>query len=1117
MKQRFSSLDVQAIAQELSSSLCGLRVTNIYDLSPRIFLIRFHKPDRREQFVIESGFRCHLTKFSRETAATPSAFIARLRKSLRTRRVTSVSQVGTDRILEFQFSDGLYRLFLEFYAGGNIILTDADFKVITPLRTVDEGAEHEHVRPGSTYNLSLRQNVDGVPELTPERVRDGLQNFVARSKTNQPQGAGGKLKKTNKSILRSSVSSFMFELPPPLLDHALQQEGVDASMSPESVLSNDQAFESLMNALRSAKEVCQSITSSTQLNGYIVAKNTRHNGSASAQELDDSHFAYDEYHPFKPCQFETSENHRILEFDGFNHTVDQFYSALEGQKLESRLHAREDGAKKRLEQARQDHRHRVEGLQKVQETNVRKAEAIKANLERVEEATKAINSLIAQGMDWVDIERLIKAEQERGNPTALTIKPPLKLNENAITLILQEVGDGDSEEQNKYWDADETDSEESSTDRDAEDSSQPKPSAIEVDVRLDLSGWANARQYYDQKKVASAKEQRTVESSTVALKRQEHKIQADLKQGLKQEKEILRPLRKQFWFEKFLYFISSDGYLVLGGKDATQNEILYSRYLKDGDVYVHADLQGAPSVIIMNNPSTPNAPIPPSTLSQAGSFSVCGSSAWDSKAPMSAWWVHSDQVSKTAPTGEYLTAGGFMIQGKKNYLPPSQLLMGIGVLFQVSDESKVRHIKDRIQDSRGNKASALSAATGDMTDEDEDFPDVTIDSKAPAKRVESDTEDDDDFPDVKIGPPGSELAASEAPRGRTTAPPIPQAPRVLPEGKARDNSQPNGSIIDSADASAKANEEQEETVHGQHDRVDGSDTDRNADRDQVDEEQPSSETTGRLNDEPFSRQPSVAPSVANSQQKPNLPRGKRSKQKRAAAKYAHQDEEDRKMALRLLGAQASQEKAQKELAEKKQKELEAARDKERRREQHKQAQAKGLAAEEARRLQREKESASGAVEMDGEDAVDDDEKARLESVGLDSFIGRPLPGDELIAALPVCAPWTALANFKYKVKIQPGLVKRGKAVKEIVAGWERDFKNTKRIDHKSEDADRIWPGEVDLIRAWKDAEVVGTIPVPKMKVMMPGGGGSDSKGGGSGKSKGNPGRGGRGGKSSKKK
>jgi len=121
MKQRFSSLDVKIIAHELSTQLVSLRLANVYDLSSRIFLLKFAKPEHREQLVIDSGFRAHLTAFARTTAAAPSPFIARLRKFLRTRRVTAVSQIGTDRIIEITFSDGQYRLFLEFYAGGNIV------------------------------------------------------------------------------------------------------------------------------------------------------------------------------------------------------------------------------------------------------------------------------------------------------------------------------------------------------------------------------------------------------------------------------------------------------------------------------------------------------------------------------------------------------------------------------------------------------------------------------------------------------------------------------------------------------------------------------------------------------------------------------------------------------------------------------------------------------------------------------------------------------------------------------------------------------------------------------------------------------------------------------------
>ena len=106
----------KVIAHELQETLVSLRVSNVYDLSSKILLFKFAKPDHKKQLVVDTGFRCHLTEFGRTTAAAPSPFVARLRKFLKTRRVTSVSQVGTDRVLELTFSDGQYRLFLEFFA-----------------------------------------------------------------------------------------------------------------------------------------------------------------------------------------------------------------------------------------------------------------------------------------------------------------------------------------------------------------------------------------------------------------------------------------------------------------------------------------------------------------------------------------------------------------------------------------------------------------------------------------------------------------------------------------------------------------------------------------------------------------------------------------------------------------------------------------------------------------------------------------------------------------------------------------------------------------------------------------------------------------------------------------
>lgn len=57
--------------------------------------------------------------------------------------------------------------------------------------------------------------------------------------------------------------------------------------------------------------------------------------------------------------------------------------------------------------------------------------------------------------------------------------------------------------------------------------------------------------------------------------------------------------------------------------------------------------------------------------------------------------MNNDQVSKTAPTGEYLTTGSFMIRGKKNYLPPCQLVMGLGFMFRLEESSIERHKDER--------------------------------------------------------------------------------------------------------------------------------------------------------------------------------------------------------------------------------------------------------------------------------------------------------------------------------------------------------------------------------------------------------------------------------------
>lgn len=78
-------------------------------------------------------------------------------------------------------------------------------------------------------------------------------------------------------------------------------------------------------------------------------------------------------------------------------------------------------------------------------------------------------------------------------------------------------------------------------------------------------------------------------------------------------------MKKRYWFEKFKWFISSDDYLVLAGRDSIQNEILVKRHMESNDIYIHADIHGAASCIVKNNSSDP---IPQRTLIEAGMWQM---------------------------------------------------------------------------------------------------------------------------------------------------------------------------------------------------------------------------------------------------------------------------------------------------------------------------------------------------------------------------------------------------------------------------------------------------------------------------------------------------------------
>ena len=65
---------------------------------------------------------------------------------------------------------------------------------------------------------------------------------------------------------------------------------------------------------------------------------------------------------------------------------------------------------------------------------------------------------------------------------------------------------------------------------------------------------------------------------------------------MQRQVSLVKQPKKQ-WFEKFRWFKSSDGYIVVGGKDASSNEIIVKKHLEKNDLYFHTELRGAPSTV----------------------------------------------------------------------------------------------------------------------------------------------------------------------------------------------------------------------------------------------------------------------------------------------------------------------------------------------------------------------------------------------------------------------------------------------------------------------------------------------------------------------------------------
>jgi len=152
------------------------------------------------------------------------------------------------------------------------------------------------------------------------------------------------------------------------------------------------------------------------------------------------------------------------------------------------------------------------------------------------------------------------------------------------------------------------------------------------------------------------------------------------------------PIRaSEEWYERFRWFHTSDGFLVIGGRNAEQNEEIVTKYLDKHDRFLHTQAHGGPvTVVKAAGPSEPSEPVdfPETTVEEAAQFAVSYSSTWkEGRYAGEAYAVTPEQVSKTPESGEYIEKGSFVVRGDRTYVRDVAAEVAVGV--QCEGETRV--------------------------------------------------------------------------------------------------------------------------------------------------------------------------------------------------------------------------------------------------------------------------------------------------------------------------------------------------------------------------------------------------------------------------------------------
>jgi predicted ribosome quality control (RQC) complex YloA/Tae2 family protein len=330
----------------------------------------------------------------------------------------------------------------------------------------------------------------------------------------------------------------------------------------------------------------------------------------------------------QPIEFQ-SLNYERKYFESFNEAVDEYFTSISTQKMEAKRRSPSEEAIMDLEAILSGQRSHLKELELQQKIHNEIGKSVMSNLQILQSLINDIIRLRKAGTDWQSILRSQHGMRISGID-------PVK---GIVTIIIEDK---------------------------------------EIPIDFKISAAQNAGFHFTKSKEA-CKKLEGLHNAIIETKKKKEKLEKGIE--ALSSPVILRVLKKE-WYERFRWTFSSENFLIIGGKDATQNEVLVKKHMEDRDIFMHSDVPGGSVVITKSE----GKKVSKQTMYEAVSFAVTFSKAW--KAGLGAsdgYWVMADQVTKTPPSGEYLGKGAFMIYGERNYIRNIPLEIWFGI--QLSDNA----------------------------------------------------------------------------------------------------------------------------------------------------------------------------------------------------------------------------------------------------------------------------------------------------------------------------------------------------------------------------------------------------------------------------------------------